>query len=915
MTAGTSGTFRGVFAVTGLAAVVGIAIDVTLGTRETVLALTSVLLVFVPTILVCVRLHRLHAAQLLLIYFANFVFILPSFATRHQNHADYYAFPAMFLALLFYDLRRPYYLVLSLLPPILGVILILLNVQIPMPSLTPKVGLDSQVVELGNCLGAIIATGSLIAVYLKARMNEHLGEIAKLKQAYDLTLAANHQVDFFFKSGIDIFCILHKDGIIERINPRFTEVLGFGTEEVIGKPFFGFFDDQEKSRVALHLSKVGESSTREEFEAWSWNKNKELRILSWSIVLDRHAGFVYASARDVTRERTEASDLRQTLEAIGRGAMLEVTDIGGRIVSANPNFCEISGYTQEELIGQDHRIFKSGAHSRSFYNNLWRTISRGEIWTGEILNRSKSGRLFSSETIIAPLKDIAGRVVRYLVIRVDTSVRRTVEASLREAQEVARLGGWTFEVQSQSFSWSSYLNTLHVMDASIRQLSMDQLMGLMIESDRTLWLARFKEAVDQGLELRVRSRRIVNGETRWFEDVGRPVFGLNGKVVQISGVCQDVTERVHLEGERRRILDWLKIGVWTYRVGETQKNRMLEFDETMYELFGFDRGCQKYPIDVWTTCQTPESAEWAGVAFQRAVNAGEEFKPLLEIVRPDQTRAYLANRGQVIRNSKGEVEAIVGISYDRTQEKAVELELEAEKAKAVQASKLAALGEVAAGIAHEINNPLAIISGVVSILPNVRDNPRKFEAKLAQVKISVERISRIVTGLKRYVHKGSKQVSVPIDLVQIVRDSLEFVEQKAIDVGVQLRRSVAGHEAMILGDVGELQQVLVNLLGNAIDAVAENSEKWVGVRIISEPDSIAIWVEDSGPGIPPEVERKLFQPFFTTKGVGKGTGLGLSISRTIVMNHGGTLELRREHANTCFELRFKRYNGNKSEAA
>ena len=102
---------------------------------------------------------------------------------------------------------------------------------------------------------------------------------------------------------------------------------------------------------------------------------------------------------------------------------------------------------------------------------------------------------------------------------------------------------------------------------------------------------------------------------------------------------------------------------------------------------------------------------------------------------------------------------------------------------------------------------------------------------------------------------------------------------------------------------GEIVQVLLNLLNNAYDAISESSEKWIKVELKKEPKSIAIWVTDSGGGIPTEVQKKIMQPFFTTKEVGKGTGLGLSISRGIIESHHGQLILDTSSANTCFIIK------------
>ncbi|MFN8846301.1 MAG: sensor histidine kinase [Bdellovibrionales bacterium] len=112
--------------------------------------------------------------------------------------------------------------------------------------------------------------------------------------------------------------------------------------------------------------------------------------------------------------------------------------------------------------------------------------------------------------------------------------------------------------------------------------------------------------------------------------------------------------------------------------------------------------------------------------------------------------------------------------------------------------------------------------------------------------------------------------------------------------------------SLILCDSIEIEQVLVNLINNGIDAASKTDEKWVYINIFDEKNELVIQIIDSGNGIPPEIEEKIFQPFFTTKAVGEGTGLGLSIVKGILDQHKAQIQLRRDIKNTCFEVRFRK---------
>ncbi|MCX7183635.1 MAG: PAS domain-containing protein, partial [Nitrosospira sp.] len=113
---------------------------------------------------------------------------------------------------------------------------------------------------------------------------------------------------------------------------------------------------------------------------------------------------------------------------------MSVTDRSGRILQANPKFCEVSGYSEAELIGQDHRILNSGTHPKAFFVDMWATIARGEVWHREICNRSKSGQLYWVDSTIVPLKDKdqTGKITGYLSVRVDITARKHKELALQE---------------------------------------------------------------------------------------------------------------------------------------------------------------------------------------------------------------------------------------------------------------------------------------------------------------------------------------------------------------------------------------------------------------------------------------------------------------------------------------------------
>lgn len=229
------------------------------------------------------------------------------------------------------------------------------------------------------------------------------------------------------------------------------------------------------------------------------------------------------------------------------------------------------------------------------------------------------------------------------------------------------------------------------------------------------------------------------------------------------------------------------------------------------------------------------------------------------------------------------------------------------------ASKLAALGEMAGSIAHEINNPLAIIQGYSEIL-QTKLNRGQYDSTeikngLNRIEQTCRRISAIIVSLRSYARNDASDKLVICSAQEIVGETLELCREGLKDKEIEVFWDKEhAPDIAILGSRAGLMQVLLNLIANARDAIATLPTRWIRISIEDQRDdaSVIIRVSDSGHGIPKDLQDKVMLPFFTTKPIGKGTGLGLSISRNLMKSMGGDLELDRSEPYTSFIIRVKK---------
>lgn len=286
--------------------------------------------------------------------------------------------------------------------------------------------------------------------------------------------------------------------------------------------------------------------------------------------------------------------------------------------------------------------------------------------------------------------------------------------------------------------------------------------------------------------------------------------------------------------------------------------------------------------------------------------AGELRKPVLneELILRD---GRVLERDRIPLEILGFYNGQVWIFRDVSEKRRMQAVIEEQQLRIAETAKLTALGEMAGALAHEINNPMAIIQGRIDHLLELAQSSELTRAEVITyaeiIRGVVKRVTKIVSGLRSFSRDGEGDPPEFILVQDLILDTLVFCREKFKSHGVELKVHSIADDVRVLCSQVHISQVLLNLLNNAFDAVENQSVKKVEVSAVVSKTHVEISVEDNGPGLSKSAQEKLFTPFFTTKKVGRGTGLGLCISKRIMDLHSGHLDLVTSPGQTIFTLR------------
>lgn len=703
----------------------------------------------------------------------------------------------------------------------------------------------------------------------------------------------------------DLYCVAGIDGYFKSLSDNWVQTLGFELDELMSKPYINFIHPEDLEPTIKEASKLSQGQKTVDFVNRYIAKNGVHKYLSWRSRLDPETGHILCTVRDVTRRIDETNLFLQTQRAANIGTWW--VDVDNGICHWNPKTYEIHEIDPSVSIKLEDGInFYAPEHRDQIQNAVELGIKNSSSWDVELKIITGTGREKWVRAFGYPVLN-DGKLVRLEGTFQDIHSQKIEELELRKTRqrlemclEASNLGIWDWNMETNTVFFDDRWGAMIGYDSSeiVHNFSFFQ-DSLHPQDSAQVYqkIDAYMSGASSAYQVKFRLR---HKDGRWIHifAAGRfSAWNKDGKPIQFTGTHLDITEIERSRELLRQAQQVANLGSWQFDLG----TRKFIWSEQMFSLFSVDSsGSSPSFDDHLAQIHAEDRRSWED-AFSEALQSGRDFsiKFRVNLVNVSVERWIEAIGKCVLEDSK--VVGISGTYQDVSQRVMLERELEIERANFIQSAKLASLGEMAAGLAHEINNPLAIVSGNLQILAKVRGDQLKFEDKINRSMRATERISKIVLGLRKFSRTSDRSKRSLIDIKSLINEAKDMIEIKAKDHSVKIE--IEGQDIKVFCAEIELGQVFINLFSNAVDAVKLLSDRWIKVSVNRVESYAEIRVCDSGHGIKAEVIDKIFNPFFTTKEIGSGTGLGLSISKGIIEDHQGFLSIDQGSLNTCFVVK------------
>jgi PAS domain S-box-containing protein len=695
------------------------------------------------------------------------------------------------------------------------------------------------------------------------------------------------------------------DGSLDFCNAQWLSYVGLTQEEVQGEGWQRMLHPDDRERVLNAWRESVTDGTPYEQEERHRRADGQYRwFLGRGVPLRDSEGRIvrwYGTNTDIEDRKQAEEELKGSEEKhrviveAASDAVISM-DERGSILLANPSTARMFGYAPVELIGKPLTILMPELMRRFHEAGLRRYLATGQRhlnWHGtELTALRKNGQVFPVEVSFAEMTTDGHKAFTGFIR--DISEKKRVEDELRKQKEVfqkifenipvmivlldrgghhelvnpewERTIGWTLE-ELRERNLDIFAEAFP--DAQYRQVVMDDI------------AASTGEWTD--LEVRVREGRII--------DVAATFAHLSDGSTLFIG--RDITERKRAEAELREsearfrlVADSAPVMIW---MAGTDK-LCSYFNKPWLDFTG--RSIDRELGNGWAEGVHPEDLRSCMATYIQSFDRREEFRMEYRLRRHDGEYRWVLDTGVPRFNPDGSFAGYIGSCIDVSEQRRAEEQLHQAQAELAHVTRAFAMGELVASIAHEVNQPLTgvVTNGNFTLreLGNATPNVEKVREAIAEIVEDGTRASAVLSRIRAQFRKGAPD-RVELNINDVIQEVTVLVRNEAARNHVQVRLDLASGLPLVKGDRVQLQQVLINLVINSIEAMRSVTDhpRQIVIKSAKHGDGVLVRVEDSGKGLGEEQAGRIFEPFFTTKP--QGIGIGLSISRSIIESHGGRL--------------------------
>jgi two-component system, cell cycle sensor histidine kinase and response regulator CckA len=737
----------------------------------------------------------------------------------------------------------------------------------------------------------------------------------------------------FVENANDIVYTLSLDGIFTYVSPNWQDCLGVPAEDVTGKPFAPAVHPDDVHLCNDFLREVSQGSGKQDSVeyrvrhrdgSWRWHISKGSPIFDQDGNVVSYVGI----ARDVTEHRQAVQKLvesEQKYRELYERAPVAIftTNSQGQVIECNPAGARILGFTDSEQAISHYsnvasQIYANGDDRIEFKRSLEKN---GSIENFECEARTVNGRSIwlSMNARLTKLKDdgsfeIEGFAIEVTEHKLAERALAQSEQKFRELFERAPICIFTTSSKGRFISCNPATAAIFGFDSPEHLIEHIDNIGTQIyaNSDRRLEFLRLmsENGKVENFDFEVNS---ANGRTRWLEMNAGLVNRKDDGSYTVEGFAQDITERKKAEAERERLLSAIE------QTGEivliTDSKGMIEYVNPAFErITGYSR--KEALGENPNILRSEKQDETFYNEMWQVISSGRTWTGQLVNKRKDGTLFTEETTISPMRDENGDIAHYVAVKHDITEHLRIREEKSKLEAQFQQAQKLESIGRLAGGVAHDLNNLLSPILGYGEmILEDLQEN--------SSLKPSVEEIvnagGRARDLVRQLLAFSRKQVLEfkPVELNRILK-KFESLLLHTIREDVIINIAADVPIPMILGDSGQLEQVVMNLAVNAQDAMSDGGKLTIETMVVEldagytaqkqgvKPgEYVMLAISDTGCGIKPDIVEHIFEPFFTTKNKEEGTGLGLATVYGIVKQHGGNIWVYSEPGKgTTFKIYF-----------